>query len=129
MAEQHSTRAKATSATSAPQGHPSRRRPPRPRTASNKSLRPRLSKPSATAARAAVDPELASQLHGIARLLSVVYSTCVTAELALQGQNGDQDQDILCALRMNVTEPVSRQVEKLDSLAVALGGDLRDERA
>jgi len=88
-----------------------------------------LSKPSATAARAAVDPELASQLHGIARLLSVVYSTCVTAELALQGQNGDQDQDILCALRMNVTEPVSRQVEKLDSLAVALGGDLRDERA
>jgi hypothetical protein len=83
-------------------------------------------RPKAATSSTAENRELASQLHSVARLLSVVYSTCVTAELALQGQNGDQDHDILCALRMNVTEPVSRQVEKLNSLAVELAGERRD---
>jgi hypothetical protein len=50
----------------------------------------------------------------------------VTAELALQGQNADHDRDILAMLRIHVSEPVSRQVEKLDSLVVELGGAAQD---
>jgi hypothetical protein len=52
----------------------------------------------------------------------------VTAELALEGQNADRDRDILIALRMQVSEPVSRQVEKLDSLVVELGGTAQGVR-
>jgi hypothetical protein len=65
---------------------------------------------------------LISQLREVSRLLTVIYSTCVTVELALEGQNADHDRDILAMLRMHVSEPVSRQVEKLDSLVVELGG-------
>ena len=72
--------------------------------------------------------QLISQLREISRVLSVVYSCCVTAELALAGQNADRDRDILTALRMQVSEPVSRQVEKLDSLVVELGGVAREAR-
>lgn len=66
------------------------------------------------------------QLREISRALSVVYSCCVTAELTLEGQNADRDRDILTALRMQVSERVSRQVEKLDSLVVELGGSARE---
>ena len=66
--------------------------------------------------------QLISQLREVSRLLSVIYSSCVTAELALEGQNADRDRDILRALRMHVSEPVSRQVERLDLLVVELGG-------
>jgi hypothetical protein len=66
--------------------------------------------------------QLISQLREVSRLLGVIYSCCVTAELALEGQNADRDRDILTALRMHVSEPVSRQVERLDSLVVELGG-------
>jgi hypothetical protein len=52
----------------------------------------------------------------------------VTAELALEGQNADRDRDILMALRMQVSEPISRQVEKLDLLIVELGGVAREVR-
>lgn len=72
--------------------------------------------------------QLISQLREVSRALSVVYSCCVTAELALEGQNADRDRDILTALRMQVSEPVSRQVEKLDSLVVELGGAVREVR-
>ena len=65
--------------------------------------------------------QLISQLREVSRLLGVIYSCCVTAELALEGQNADRDRDILMALRMQVSEPVSRQVEKLDLLVVELG--------
>ena len=62
------------------------------------------------------------QLREVSRLLTVIYSTCVTAELALQGQNADRDRDILAMLRLHVSEPVCRQVEKLDSLVDELAG-------
>jgi len=52
----------------------------------------------------------------------------VTAELALQGQNADRDRDILTALRMQVSEPVSRQIEKLDLLVIELGGAVQEAR-
>jgi hypothetical protein len=71
---------------------------------------------------------LASRLHDIARLLNVVYSTCVTAELPLQGQNADQDHDILSALRISVTDPISKLAETLHSLSVAIGGSTREAR-
>jgi hypothetical protein len=72
--------------------------------------------------------QLISQLREVSRLLGVIYSCCVTAELALEGQNADRDRDILTALRMHVSEPVSRQVEKLDLLVVELGGRAREVR-
>ena len=72
--------------------------------------------------------ELISQLREISRVLSGIYSSCVTAELALEGQNADRDRDILTALRMQVSEPVSRQVERLDLLVVELGGVAREVR-
>jgi hypothetical protein len=69
-----------------------------------------------------------TQLREVSRLLSFIYSTCATAELALHGQNADQDRDILTALRMHVSEPVSRQVQKLASLVVELGGIAQEIR-
>jgi hypothetical protein len=72
-------------------------------------------------ARSRSSAQLISQLREVSRRLTVIYSTCVTAELALQGQNADHDRDILAMLRIHVSEPVSRQVEKLDSLAIELG--------
>ena len=70
--------------------------------------------------------QLISQLREVCRALSVIYSCCVTAELALEGQNADRDRDILIALRMQVSEPVSRQVERLDLLILELGGTVRE---
>jgi hypothetical protein len=70
--------------------------------------------------------QLIAQLREVSRLLTVIYSTCVTAELALQGQNADHDRDILAMLRIHVSEPVSRQVEKLDTLVDELGGVAQD---
>jgi hypothetical protein len=77
---------------------------------------------STSSARSGSSTQLISQLREVSRLLTVIYSTCVTVELALEGQNADHDRDILAMLRMHVSEPVSRQVEKLDSLVVELGG-------
>jgi hypothetical protein len=73
-------------------------------------------------------PQLISELREVSRVLSVIYSSCVTAQLALEGQNADRDRDILTVLRMHVSEPVSRQVEKLDLLVVELGGVAREVR-
>jgi len=75
---------------------------------------------------AATSAQLIAQLRDVSRLLTVIYSTCVTAELALWGQNADRDCDILAMLRTHVSEPLSRQVEKLDSLVVELGGAIQD---
>jgi hypothetical protein len=52
--------------------------------------------------------QLISELREVSRLLGVIYSSCVTPELALEGQNADRDCDILAMLRMHVSEPVSR---------------------
>jgi hypothetical protein len=73
-------------------------------------------------------PQLAPQLREISRLLSVIYSTCVTAELALEGQSADRDRDILAMMRTHVSEPVSRQIEKLDSIVVELVGAAKEAR-
>jgi hypothetical protein len=96
-----------------------RQKGPSARSYRHRSTGPRLRRSSAV---------LISQLREVSRLLGVVYSSCVTAELALEGQNADRDRDILVALRMQVSEPVSRQVEKLDLLVVELGGAAEEVR-
>jgi hypothetical protein len=58
----------------------------------------------------------------VPRFLRVAYSTCVTAEMALEGQNADRDRDILCALHTSVSEPLGREAEKLDALIAELCG-------
>jgi hypothetical protein len=127
MAGAHSTRRKAKSS---PLGSLDRRRDGKrlqihrqkaslARSYRHRSTAPRLRHSSA---------HLISQLREVSRLLGVIYSSCVTAELALEGQNADRDRDILTVLRMHVSEPVSRQVERLDLLVVELGGVAREVR-
>ena len=67
-----------------------------------------------------MESELIVRLRKIARLLMGVYSSCVTAELALRGQNAERDFEIGQALRMHVSGPVSREAEELDAVVVAL---------
>lgn len=126
MAKKHSTRRKAGQP---PPGARARKRAfaRTDRTSSETLAASRLSRVPAPA-RAAANVQLASRLYEIARHLRLVYSTCVTAELALQGQNADQDLDIRAALRTHVAEPVSREAEKLTALAFALAGDRRERR-
>jgi hypothetical protein len=127
MAEAHNTRRKAKSSRlGAADRH---RGGGRPRIQRRKGSLARLSGHRSTALGLRHSSvQLISQLREISRALSVVYSCCVTAELALEGQNADRDRDILIALRMQVSEPVSRQVEKLDSLVVELGGTAQGVR-
>ncbi len=66
--------------------------------------------------------ELALQLNVAASELQAAYFTCVTVETALLGQDADQDKDIAFCLRLNVAEPLNRQVEKLRGLARRLIG-------
>jgi len=56
------------------------------------------------------------QLQQIVLALGGVYSSCVTAQLALLGQNAEQDCEIMRTLRMTVAEPVSRQAERLEAV-------------
>ena len=64
--------------------------------------------------------EIVCELEQMALTLGIVYSTCVVAELALQGQKADRDMDVLAALRHHVSRPVIREVERLLALAAAL---------
>jgi hypothetical protein len=124
MAEKHFTQRNAGSSARPPAARkrPAKgRRTPSSATSSRGSSRRPAKANSTTQSR-----DLASSLRDIASALNTVYSTCVTAQLALKGQNADQDYDILAALRMNVTEPVSRQVERLNSIAQSLAGDTRE---
>ena len=66
--------------------------------------------------------EIVRELQEMMFVLRLAYSTCIVAELALQGQNADQDRDVVATLRHNVSEPVSRQVERLSALTAKLGG-------
>jgi hypothetical protein len=121
MAEAHSTRRKAKSSRLGSLDHRhdgNRLRIQRQKGSLVRSHRDRSTAPGLRRSSA----QLISQLREVSRLLGVIYSSCVTAELALEGQNADRDRDILTALRMHVSEPVSRQVEKLDLLVVELGG-------
>jgi hypothetical protein len=61
-------------------------------------------------------------LREVSRLLSEIYCTCVVAELALQRQSADHNRNIVAMLRKHVSDPIGRQVTKLDSLVVELGG-------
>lgn len=127
MVEAHSTRRKAKSSRLGSVGRRRKAEHPgshRQRTPLSRSSGYR----STSSARSGSGAPLISQLREVSRLLTVIYSTCVTAELALEGQNADHDRDVLAMLRMHVSEPVSRQVEKLDSLVVELGGVAPESR-
>ena len=64
--------------------------------------------------------EVAAELQRVAGALKVVYSACVTTELALRGQNADMDYEISVALHHDVTDAVSREAEKLSALVSRL---------
>jgi hypothetical protein len=52
----------------------------------------------------------------MAQRLEVIYSTCVTVQWALRGQNAEQDADLARCLMWHVSEPVSAQVERLQGI-------------
>jgi hypothetical protein len=116
MAESHSTREEKKSSraqTAQRRGHT--------RTLPRKASAPRASRRQSKRRQVTGSRhQLTSELRDISRLLGIVYSSCVTAELALQRQNADLDQDIVAALRAHVSDPVSRQIEKIDLLAAEL---------
>jgi hypothetical protein len=52
----------------------------------------------------------------VAQHLEGIYSTCVTLQWALRGQNAEQDADLARCLMRHVSEPVSAQVERLQGI-------------
>jgi hypothetical protein len=62
----------------------------------------------------AMAPKWIQEFQQVALALRGVYASCVTVQLALYGQNAEQDRDIMRTLRMHVSEPVSRQLDRLD---------------
>jgi hypothetical protein len=124
MARPHSTRRKAESS-ARPSNRLRNAAPAAIRARYRRSSRLRTGSRPSPLRRLSGNLQLIDQLRDLARLLRGVYSTCVTAELALRGQNADQDADIVCALRAHVSAPVSRQVEKIDALVVKLCGSTK----
>jgi hypothetical protein len=103
------TRATRQSPPPVPGASPAPRRPVSPR-----------SKPKPTPRRAPHPVEELRALGQMARRLEVLYSTCVTVELALKGQNGEQDEEIARCLMRNVTEPLSEHAEALQAIVRSL---------
>jgi hypothetical protein len=98
-----------------------RRRPPTRRKSTPEKQLSNRSTPRARATAPGRDRrELALRLQEVARTLNVIYSRCVIGQMALKGQNAEQDCDVLAMLRVNVADPVSRQAERLDSIARSL---------
>jgi hypothetical protein len=62
------------------------------------------------------------QLRDVALRLEVIYSTCVTARLALEGQHTERDRSIARCLRMGVSEPVTKEVERIGTIIAEVGG-------
>jgi hypothetical protein len=60
--------------------------------------------------------ELSAALADVARRLEVLYSTCVTVQLALKAQNAEQDADISRCLMQQVTEPLCVQAQALHAI-------------
>jgi hypothetical protein len=75
---------------------------------------------------AASTAELLAQLHEITLRLKVVYSTCVTAQLALEGSNSEQDRDIARCLRLGVSEAVTRQVDRIETMIEQVCGTMQE---
>jgi hypothetical protein len=66
--------------------------------------------------------EIVGELEDMTQRLRMAYSTCVVAQLALKGQNADQDLDVLATLRQHVADPISRQCDRLSALISGLRG-------
>lgn len=63
---------------------------------------------------------LIDPLTVLARRLTYVRGTAVTAELALRAQNSDQDTDVADCLRVGVCDPLDDQVTQLTDLIESL---------
>ncbi|MGH8226526.1 MAG: hypothetical protein ACREU3_01265 [Steroidobacteraceae bacterium] len=72
--------------------------------------------------------ELVNELKSVAWRLTAAYSTCITVQAALEGQMADQDGEFAGCLRSGVSDPVSRQVERLHALVSRLGGTTSDSQ-
>lgn len=68
------------------------------------------------------DRELVNELKSVAWRLTAAYATCATVQAALEGQMAEQDKEFARCLRSGVSDPVSRQIERLQALVGRLGG-------
>jgi hypothetical protein len=66
--------------------------------------------------------KIVGELEDMTRRLRIAYSTCVAAQLALKGQGADQDLDVLATLQQHVSDPISRQCDRLSVLVLGLRG-------
>jgi hypothetical protein len=96
------------------------------RTRRGAARRTQLTKHSSHSTLVASVPELVAQLREIVLRLEAVYSTCVTSQLALKGQNSEQDHDIARCLRLGVSDAVSMQVKRITEIIARLDGMARE---
>jgi hypothetical protein len=62
-----------------------------------------------------------TQLGEIALRLESAYSVCITAQVALDGQNSDRDREIAHCLRSGVSDVIATMSERLAGIVVSLG--------
>jgi len=68
--------------------------------------------------------ELVKELTDVALRLDAARSTCITVQVALEGQAADYDAEFACCLRRNVSDAISVQVDRIRALVGRLGGTL-----
>lgn len=66
--------------------------------------------------------EIVNELKAVAWRLTAAYCSCITVQAALEGQMAEQDGEFARCLRSGVSDPVSRQVERLQALAERVSG-------
>ena len=66
--------------------------------------------------------KLVDPITRVARRLTYVRATAVTAALALRAQNGDQDAEIADCMRTGVCDSLDDQVTQLMAIVESLGG-------
>jgi hypothetical protein len=123
MATLHSTRRKAESGARRGKRHEVQVAAVRRR--SGAAPRRRSVNPPSGSTSTAWTPALLAQLRDIVLRLELIYSTCVTAQLALEGQNSEQDHDIARCLRLGVSESAATQLERIEAIIADVDGATR----
>jgi hypothetical protein len=95
---------------------------PKPPTAAPAAQKPAARKRAASPSSGTFRPNaFHSALREMALRLEVLFATCVTVRLALEGQSAAQDEEIARCLMYQVTGPLWQELEKLQAMARSLG--------
>jgi hypothetical protein len=69
----------------------------------------------------AADDSTRALLTQLVRRLEGIYAVCVTAEVALTGQNADHDAEIARSLRAGVSEAIAAELQRVRKAIARLG--------